>query len=290
VWVFDVTVNVMQTALKASLVIHRLMKETEGTQFMDELCAVNGGERQAQPQHGTASPAKQKKRRIHPLNMDGFLDTKAVEGKYDFSEWVRAYCKFIDESLDAYYQSGWYADMEKSGKESTFRSLPSDKLLEYLPRVQRIQRRLVDCKPTGSACQNDNTLFALSLVVRDSFKIYKAISEGVINLADKFFQMEYYGGVQAREVYSKALQEGEDLQKYYASLQQLDAVKRVIEFPKMEVPPTDFLDSMSEHLEQLKKERGIQSKQVCDVLCEVGKQNMLLTSMIIAGESTSQAR
>ena len=34
--------------------------------------------------------------------------------------------------------------------------------------------------------------FSLSLVVKESFKLYKAVSEGVINLADAFFEMEYY--------------------------------------------------------------------------------------------------
>jgi hypothetical protein len=34
--------------------------------------------------------------------------------------------------------------------------------------------------------------FSLSLVVKESFKLYKAASEGVINLADAFFEMEYY--------------------------------------------------------------------------------------------------
>ncbi len=34
--------------------------------------------------------------------------------------------------------------------------------------------------------------FALGLVVKESFKVYKAVSEGVINLADAFFEMEYH--------------------------------------------------------------------------------------------------
>lgn len=226
--------------------IHRLVNETEPTRFMDELCGLDGG----------AAGHGKKKRRIHPLNMDGFLDTKATEGKYDFSEWVRAHCKYIDESLDAYYHSGWYPALEKSGKESRLRSMSTQELLDTLPRVQRIQRRMIDCRPTGGACQNDNTLFGLSLVVRESFKIYKAISEGIINLADKFFDMNYHDGIKAMEIYNEALQGGEDLQKYHAGLQQMDAVKRVIQFPKMEVPPSDFLDTMKKHLKDLREASG----------------------------------
>lgn len=232
--------------MKTSVVIHRILSETEPTRFMDDLCGLDGGI----PGHvGTGK----KKRRVHPLNMDGFLDTKATEGKYDFSEWVRAHCKFIDESLDTYYHSGWYTRLEQSGKESRLRGMSTQELLETLPRVQRMQRRMIDCRPTGGACQNDNTLFGLSLVVRESFKIYKAISEGIINLADKFFEMNYYDGIKAMEIYNEALQSGEDLQKYHAGLEQMEAVKRVIQFPKMEVPPSDFLDTMKKHLKDLRE-------------------------------------
>jgi len=107
---------------------------------------------------------------------------------------------------------------------------------------------------------NWNTLFllqlALSFVVQESFKLYKAISEGIINLADTFFKMPYLDGMRAQEVYNEAVCGGEALKKYYAKLQQMDAVKRVMEFPEFEVPPPDFLETMQEHLLALKKENG----------------------------------
>ena len=244
------------TAVKTSVVIHRLIKETQPpTLFMDELCKANGAVAGAGlvANAGVAGAgAASGRRRVYPLQMDGFLDTKATEGKYDFSEWVRAYCKFIDESLDTYYHTAWYTDLEKSGNGSKMRSMSIEDLLETLPRVQRVQRRLIDCRPTGAACQNDNTLLALSLVVRESFKLYKAISEGIINLADKFFQMDYHQAIKALEIYNEACHGCEDLQKYLSELGQLDAVKRVIEFPKMEVPPRDFLDVMKDHIKDLK--------------------------------------
>lgn len=237
------------TAVKTSVVIHRLLKETQPpTTFLDELCRAQGAESAGNMNISVSS----NKKRVYPLHMDGFLDTKAVDGRYDFSEWVRAHCKYLDESLDAYFHTGWYADLETSDKESVLRGMSIADLLETLPRVQKVQRRLIDCRPTGAACQNDNTLLALSLVVRESFKIYKAINEGIINLVDKFFQMDYYQGVRGMETYKEACQGCDDLQKYLGQLGQLDAVKRVIEFPKIQMPPRDFLDVMKDRLQELK--------------------------------------
>lgn len=142
----------MQSAIKAALVIHRLIKETEGTIFMDEIC-------QNEEKKSVVSKNKGlKNTTVHPLSMDSFLDSKTREGKFDYSEWVRAYCRFLDETLDVYFTTGWYSGLEKSGTESRMRTLEMNDLLDQLPRLQRIQRRLVDCLPKGAARQNDNTL------------------------------------------------------------------------------------------------------------------------------------
>ena len=50
------------------------------------------------------------------------------------------------------------------------------------------------------------------LVLTESFKIYKAISEGLINLADRFFEMEYLDAVRGLEVYKESLVANERLQ------------------------------------------------------------------------------
>ena len=69
----------MQSAVKAALVIHRLMKETEGIVFMDEIC-------QNEEKNPVVSKNKVvKKATVHPLSMDSFLDSKTKEGKCKIS-------------------------------------------------------------------------------------------------------------------------------------------------------------------------------------------------------------
>ena len=53
---------------------------------------------------------------------------------------------------------------------------------------------------------------ALFYVLKESFKIYKAISEGLINLADKFFDMDYFNAQRALEIYKESTQSAEHLQ------------------------------------------------------------------------------
>ena len=44
----------------------------------------------------------------HVLNMDNFIDTTNIEGRFEFSEWVRAYGKYLDEQLEVYHKIAFY--------------------------------------------------------------------------------------------------------------------------------------------------------------------------------------
>lgn len=44
----------------------------------------------------------------HILNMDNFIDTTNIEGRFEFSEWVRAYGKYLDEQLEVYHRTAFY--------------------------------------------------------------------------------------------------------------------------------------------------------------------------------------
>lgn len=58
---------------------------------------------------------------------------------------------------------------------------------------------------------------ALLLVLKESFKIYKAISEGLINLADKFFEMDYLSAQKGLEIYRQSIMDSERLQVAFAA-------------------------------------------------------------------------
>jgi hypothetical protein len=58
-------------------------------------------------------------------------------------------------------------------------------LLEQLPVLQQLLHRLMGCQPEGAAISNNVIQAALGLVLKESFKLYRAINDGIINLVDK---------------------------------------------------------------------------------------------------------
>lgn len=88
-------------------------------------------------------------------------------------------------------------------------------------------------------------------ILAECFRIYRAISEGVINLADKFFEMDRIDARKGLEMYKEAIDSTERLQTYFSAIQSL-SVGREMTFPQLQPPPADFLSQMEEYVKDAK--------------------------------------
>ena len=58
-------------------------------------------------QYGNNSSSKQKGGG-QLLDMGNFLDTTNIDNRFDYSEWVRGYGKYLDEQLEVYRELTFY--------------------------------------------------------------------------------------------------------------------------------------------------------------------------------------
>ena len=103
--------------------------------------------------------------------------------------------------------------------------------------------RFLDC----TTCSLQQSLLT---VLKESFKVYKAISEGLINLADRYFEMEYHDAHKGLEVYKESIVANDRLQQFYQQIEQIEELRRAIQFPKLESPPADFLTQMEAYAKE----------------------------------------
>lgn len=247
------------TALKTLIVFHRLMRETDPS-FIEELIkvseesSVHSSATKGMPMGGQRGEGATKKSRGGAvLRVDNFIDTTNIEGKFECSEWVRAYGQYLDEQLEVYSAINFYLEQEDSSGESRLRRLAPKDLLFQLPKLQKLLVRLTDCMPRGAAAKDDIVQLSVMMVVKESFKLYKVISEGVINLADTFFEMDYLDASRGLESYKQFLAFSESLQTYYAQIDSVDEVKRHVQLPmnfSLETPPHDFLVQMENYVKE----------------------------------------
>ncbi|KFK32949.1 hypothetical protein AALP_AA6G310300 [Arabis alpina] len=220
-------------ALKALLVIHRLLREGDPT-FREELLNF--------AQRGRF------------LQLSNFKDDSSPIA-WDCSAWVRAYALFLEERLECFRVLKYDIEAERlpkltPGQEKGYsktRDIDGEKLLEQLPALQQLLHRLIGCKPEGGANHNHIIQYALALVLKESFKVYCAINEGIINLVEKFFEMPRHEAIKALAIYKRAGVQAGNLSDFYEVCKGLE-LARNFQFPVLREPPQSFLTTMEEYM------------------------------------------
>ncbi|XP_038710999.1 putative clathrin assembly protein At5g35200 [Tripterygium wilfordii] len=225
-------------ALKTMIVIHRALREVDPT-FHEEI--INYG-----------------RSRSHILNMAHFKDDSGPNA-WDYSAWVRTYALFLEERLECFRVLKYDVEMDRPRTKD----LDTAELLEHLPALQQLLFRVLGCQPQGAAVNNIVIQLALSMVASESIKIYQAISDGTINLVDKFFEMQRNDAMRALDIYRRAGQQAERLSEFYEICKNFD-VGRGERFIKIEQPPASFLQAMEEYVREAPRMSTARKGQVVD--------------------------
>ncbi|GAB2291424.1 hypothetical protein Dimus_025680 [Dionaea muscipula] len=227
--------DMLEVAIKVVIVIHRTLREGDPT-FREELLNYS--------------------HRGHILQISNFKDDSSPLA-WDCSAWVRTYALFLEERLECFRILKYDIEAERltrpspgaSKVHSRTRLLSCDELLEQLPALQQLLYRLIGCQPEGVACCNYLVQYALALVLKESFKIYCAINDGIINLVDMYFDMSKHDAVKALNVYKRAGRQAEYLADFYEFCKRLD-LARNFQFPTLRQPPPSFLVTMEEYVKE----------------------------------------
>ncbi|GAY48501.1 hypothetical protein CUMW_112130 [Citrus unshiu] len=184
-------------ALKTLIVIHRALREVDHS-FCEELINYSRG-------------------RALMFNLSHFRDESSPVA-WDHSAWIRNYALYLEERVECFRILRY--DVEKSHMGSGRLSIPD--LLDQLPSLQQLLFRLLGCKPQGAALYNNLIHYALSIIASESVKLYVSITDGILKLVDKYFEMPRHDAVRTLEIYRKSESQADSLTSLFEICRELD--------------------------------------------------------------------
>ncbi|XP_069984847.1 phosphatidylinositol-binding clathrin assembly protein LAP isoform X11 [Penaeus vannamei] len=188
------------------------------------------------------------------FNLGGFLDKTGVAGhpqlSYDMSTFIRRYAKYINEKAISYRTVAFDFCKVKRGKEDgTLRTMPTDQLLKTLPVLQAQLDALLDFDCTANELTNGVINSAFMLLFRDLIRLFACYNDGIINLLEKYFEMNKKQARDALDCYKKFLIRMDRVSEFLKVAEAVGMDKS--EIPDLKQAPSSLLDALEAHLASL---------------------------------------
>ena len=128
------------------------------------------------------------------------------------------------------------------------RTQPFEKLVDDLPRCHALVIKAGMCAPSGKAKTSGIVGFALSLVLRDTFRAYRVVQDGQATIADKYFDLSRAQAHSGLECYKSGERATSALRELYerAKRERMEYVGS-ISMPALEEAPASFIATMEEY-------------------------------------------
>lgn len=215
--------------LKTLMTFHKLLKADGDASFKQEIARY-----------------KEKRKLSELLRLNNFADRSQKES-WDYSAFVRVYSSYLEERLTVYDAIKYDVDKDGGGATVRFKTASPPELLAELPMVQKLIQRLMACVPEGAAMEQDVILEVMRWLLTECFRIYRVIMEGVISLADQFFEMDRVDAAKGLDMYRESVVSFNLMQTFFNAIQNL-SIGRQMQFPHLASPPEDFIKQMEEHV------------------------------------------
>jgi len=217
------------------------------------------------------------------FQLSNFLDKSGVHG-YDMSPFVRRYAKYLSEKSLSYRTVAFDFCKVRRGKEGgTLRQMSSEKLIKTLPTLQNQIDALLDFDVTTADLNNGVINAAFMLLFRDLIRLFACYNDGIINLLEKYFDMNKKNARDALDLYKKFLIRMDRVADFLKVAEKFGIDKSDI--PDLARAPSSLLEALEAHLANLEGRKP--GSAATTPTASAGRVNVASAVNILSSTSTS---
>lgn len=190
------------------------------------------------------------------FQLSNFVDKTGVQGAmvartgYDMSPFIRRYARYLNEKALSYRAVAFdFCKVKRGKEEGTLRTMNSENLLKTLPILQNQLDALLEFDCTANDLTNGVINMCFMLLFRDLIRLFACYNDGIINLLEKYFEMNKKQCREALDLYKKFLIRMDRVGEFLKVAENIGIDKGDI--PDLTRAPNSLLDALEQHLASL---------------------------------------
>lgn len=192
------------------------------------------------------------------FNLSQFIDKTGVHG-YDMSTYIRRYSKYLNEKAVSYRSMAFdFCKIRRGKDDGVLRKMNAEKLLKTLPCLQKHLDALVEFDCTPNELTNGVMNACFLLLFKDLIRLFACYNDGVINLLEKYFDMNKKQCKDGLECYKRFLVRMDKVGEFLKVAENVGIDKGDI--PDLAKAPSSLLDALEQHLASLEGKKGASTK------------------------------
>ncbi|VDI18614.1 phosphatidylinositol-binding clathrin assembly protein LAP-like isoform X2 [Mytilus galloprovincialis] len=198
------------------------------------------------------------------FNLNNFIDKAGVQGEkketqgYDMSTYIRRYSKYLNEKAVSYRSMAFdFCKIRRGKDDGVLRKMNAEKLLKSLPCLQHQLDALIEFDCTPNELTNGVMNACFLLLFKDLIRLFACYNDGVINLLEKYFDMNKKQCKDGLECYKRFLVRMDKVGEFLKVAENVGIDKGDI--PDLAKAPSSLLDALEQHLASLEGKKGIVS-------------------------------
>jgi phosphatidylinositol-binding clathrin assembly protein len=178
--------------------------------------------------------------------LNNFIDKNGIQN-IDMTSYIRKYAHYLNEKRETYKLMGYDFCKAKRGKDDgLLRTMNVDKLIKTLPIIQRQVDALVSFDIQANELSNGVVNNCFILMSKDLIRLFACYNDGIINLLEKFFDMNKKNAKEALEIYKKFLERTDTVSAFLKVAEASGMDKSDI--PDLTKAPSSLLDALEAHV------------------------------------------